>query len=197
MKGNAEDQYLLACCYEHGTEGVKRDKVAAAAWWGKAAAQEHAGAQYDLGACYEDGDGVEQDYQVAVMFYRKAADAGHAVGLGVLGGCYALGKGVEQNDALAVMWWEKGVVSGHAGSQYMLGFCYMHSQRGLPKNARRARSHYDAIKYLKLLKACESCGAPDANRTCGAFGFSCRRCATAASQSKILTRFPAITRTKS
>ena len=31
VKGNAEDQYQLAYCYYEGSEGVKRDKVAAAA----------------------------------------------------------------------------------------------------------------------------------------------------------------------
>ena len=176
VKGNAEDQYQLACCYAKGTEGVKRDKVATAAWWGKAADQEHAGAQTNLGMCYADGEGVEQNREMAVTFYRKAADAGHAVGQGLLGGCYARGEGVEHNDAMAVGWWEKAATGGDAMSQHSLGLWYMHGKRGLPKNARRARSYLkaaiaqgedDAIEDLKVLNACESCGAPDANRTCG------------------------------
>ena len=83
---------------------------------------------------------------------------------------------MEQNDALAVAWWEKAATGGHAESQHTLGLCYMHGRHGLSKNARRARSYLKAaaaqgqdgaIEDLKLLNACESCGAPDANRTCG------------------------------
>jgi len=93
VKGNAEDQYQLAECYYQGSEGVKRDKVAAAAWFGKAAAQEHAGAQCELGTCYANGEGVGQNLEVAVTFYRKAAEVSVAFGQGLLGSCYANGKG--------------------------------------------------------------------------------------------------------
>jgi len=177
VKGNPEDQYRLARCYAEGLEGVKRDKVAAAAWYGKAAEQKHTSAQVDLGACYAEGEGVEQNHELAMTLYRKAADVGHALGQHDLGSCYARGEGVEQNDARAVAWWEKAAVNGNDRSQYMLGRCYMHGTHGVPKNARRARSflkaaaaaqgHEAAIEFLKLLNTCESCGAPDANRTCG------------------------------
>jgi TPR repeat protein len=176
VKGNAEDQNQLAHCYAEGTEGVKRDKVAAAAWLGKAAEQEHAAPQVSLGVCYARGEGVGQNLELAVTFYRKAADAGHAISQGLLGACYANGTGVEQNDAMALAWWEKATTGGNATSQHRLGLCYMHGERGLPKNARRARSflkaaaeqgYTKAIEDLKLLNTCESCGAPDANRTCG------------------------------
>jgi TPR repeat protein len=176
IKGNAEDQYQLAHCYDQGTEGVKRDLVAAAAWYGKAAAQEHAGAQADLGMCYADGEGVEQNLEVSAQWYQRAADLGDAYAQGHLGNCYANGNGVEQGDALAVAWWEKAAKGGDAISQYNLGCGYMHGFRRLPKNARRARSFLKAaaaqgdimaIEELKLLNTCESCGAPDANRTCG------------------------------
>ena len=50
-KGKAEDQYQLACLFDHGDEGLKHDRVAAVKWFRKAAAQEHAGAQRDLGMC--------------------------------------------------------------------------------------------------------------------------------------------------
>ena len=87
------------------------------------------------------------------------------------------GEGAEQNDAMAVAMWEKGATGGDARSQHSLGICYMHGSRGLPMNAWRARSFLKAataqgfnaaIEDLKLLNACELCGAPNANRTCGA-----------------------------
>jgi TPR repeat protein len=107
IKGNAEDQYLLAGCYDYGKEGAKRDPVAAAAWYGKAADQDHAGAQCELGICYASGDGVQQNHELAVTFYRKAADAGYAQSQGLLGDCYAVGNGVAQDHAVAVAWWEE------------------------------------------------------------------------------------------
>jgi len=183
VKGNAEDQYRLGGCYDYGTEGVKPDKVAAAAWYGEAAEQEHAGAQCELGTCYDLGLGVEQSLEVAVHWYLRAADLGDAGAQGSLGYCYALGNGVEQDDAQAVALWEKAAKGGDVYSQYRLGRSYMHGARGLPKNARRARSFMKAaaaqgdamaIADLKLLNACESCGAPDANRTCG--GCKSKKC---------------------
>jgi TPR repeat protein len=183
VKGNAEDQYQLALCYDEGTEGVKRDKVAAAAWYGKAVEQEHAGAQRALGTCYAFGAGVEQNLEVAAQWYLRAADLGDAEAQGCLGHCYASGKGVEQDDAQAVAWWEKAARGGHVGSQCTLGRSFMHGTFGRPKNARRARSFLKAaaaqgdakaIEDLKVLNTCESCGAPDANRTCG--GCKSKKC---------------------
>jgi hypothetical protein len=61
MEGKAEDQYQLGLLYHYGNGGLKQDSVAAAKWWSKAAAQEHADAQYNIGRCYaEEGEGVEQ-----------------------------------------------------------------------------------------------------------------------------------------
>ena len=176
VKGNAEDQYQLAVCYDAGTEGVKQDLVAAAAWYGKAAEQDHAGAQRELGFVSTYGVGVEQNLEVAAQWCLRAADLGDAEAQCGLGRCYATGTGVAQDDAQAVAWWEKAARGGNVESQHSLGRCYMHGFRGLPKNARRARSFLKAaaaqgdakaIEDLKLLNTCERCGAPDANRTCG------------------------------
>jgi TPR repeat protein len=155
---------------------VKPDKVAAAAWYGKAAEQEHSGAQRVLGMCHRFGAGVKQNFEVAAQWYLRAADLGDVSAQGFLGRCYALGEGVEQDNAQAVALWEKGAKGGNVESQYDIGRSYMHGDRGLPKNARRARSfmkaaaaqgHAHAIEDLKLLNTCEWCGAPAANRTCG------------------------------
>ena len=181
VKGNAEDQYRLGGCYDYGTEGVKPDKVAAAAWYGEAAEQEHAGAQCELGTCYDLGLGVEQSLEVAVHWYLRAADLGDATAQGLLGRCYAGGKGVEQDEAQAVAWWEKGAKGADVDSQYNLGLCYMHGRYGLPKYSQSAKvfmmaaaaqGHAEATEDLKLLRACTSCGAPDATRTC----LGCRSC---------------------
>ena len=89
VKGNAEDQYRLACCYDAGSEGVKRDKVAAAAWFGKAAEQEHMYAQVALGACHGHGAGVAQNLELAATLYRKAAAGTWMVRVSSLGATLA------------------------------------------------------------------------------------------------------------
>ena len=59
-------------------KGVAQDHKQAAAWWRRAADQDFAQAQYNLGAlCYE-GKGVAQDHKQAAAWYRRAADQGDA-----------------------------------------------------------------------------------------------------------------------
>lgn len=45
-------------------------------WLEKAAAQDHARAQYHLGVLYRDGQGVPQDYVKARAWFEKAAAQG-------------------------------------------------------------------------------------------------------------------------
>ena len=73
--------------------------MAAAKWFRKAAAQEHAGAQFYLGMCYSDGEGVELSHALAATWWEKAAGHGHAGAQGGLAGLYHEGKGVEQTDS--------------------------------------------------------------------------------------------------
>ena len=120
-KGRAEDQFQLALLFYDGREGLKPDKVAAAKWFRKAAAQEHARAQAAIGGCYAIGEGVEQNPALAVEWTEKAAGQGEVQALHNLGLFYHGGQGVEQNDALAVEWWEKAAMEGNAASQYNLG----------------------------------------------------------------------------
>ncbi len=37
-----------------------------------------AGAMFNLGVCYDNGEGVAKDLKEAVRWYRAAADKGHA-----------------------------------------------------------------------------------------------------------------------
>jgi len=64
---------------------VPQGYALAASWWRRAACQNHAPAQYDLGACYDEGIGVPQDRAEAVIWYRKAADQGEIRAQRVLG----------------------------------------------------------------------------------------------------------------
>ncbi len=51
---------IWAVCYADG-QGVAKDEVEAVKWYRKAAEQNDAQAQYNLGVCYADGQGVAKD----------------------------------------------------------------------------------------------------------------------------------------
>ena len=70
----------------------------------KVADQGSAGAQFNLGLMYADGQGVPQDYQEAVKWFRKAAEQGDADAQHNLGALYVKGQGVPQDYILAHMW---------------------------------------------------------------------------------------------
>ena len=64
----------------------------------------HAGAQYNLGLMYANGEGVAEDDAEAARWLRLAADQGHAGAQYNLGVMYASGRGVPEDDAEAVRW---------------------------------------------------------------------------------------------
>jgi TPR repeat protein len=52
---------------------VTQNHVEAAKWYRKAAEQNYAPAQFNLGRCYAKGEGVKQDYVEACAWYDLAA----------------------------------------------------------------------------------------------------------------------------
>ena len=88
-------------------------KVAASAkWLRKAAEQNLAEAQSDLGICYLFGKGVKQDEIEAVKWFRKAADQGLAGAQLNLGLSYENGSGVKQDKVEAAKWYHKAAEQG-------------------------------------------------------------------------------------
>ena len=53
-------------------EGVTRDDAEAAKWYGRAAEQGHAGAQFSFGLCLRDGQGIAQDLVKAHVWLALA-----------------------------------------------------------------------------------------------------------------------------
>ena len=106
-QGNNFAQNALGIFYSMGVpknsagQSVPRDSSQAVQWFGKAAAQGNAAAQYNLGGAYEHGNGIAQDYTQAAQWYRQAAQQGDAFAQNSLGDLYANGRGVPRSKVVA------------------------------------------------------------------------------------------------
>ena len=91
--------------YDEGA-GVVKDHAEAAKWYRKAAEQNYAKAQYNLGICYEQGEGVAKDQAEAEMVSqsRRAELRRRAIRSGV---CFGTGAGVAKDQVEAVKWVRK------------------------------------------------------------------------------------------
>ena len=58
--------------------GVKKDYKEALKWFTKAAEQNYADAQSNVGGMYYKGQAVKQDYEEALKWYMKAAEQNYA-----------------------------------------------------------------------------------------------------------------------
>jgi TPR repeat protein len=107
--GDPAAQFKMGVAHEYG-EGVSQDYAQAAAWYRKAADQEHARseapvlAQFALAVLYERGQGVPQNFAQAAAFYRKAANRGHRGAQAALSVLCTSGQGVTQDLVEAHMW---------------------------------------------------------------------------------------------
>ena len=112
--------------FQQGLEATMRgDYQTAFKLWLPMAEQGYAGAQFNLGVMYENGDGIKQDDFEAVKWYRKAAEQGDADAQANLGSAYGAGRGVRQDYAEAVKWVKKAAENGSADGQFKLGLAYL------------------------------------------------------------------------
>jgi TPR repeat protein len=120
---------------------IQGEYEGATQWWQKAAMLGHAGAQFNLGLCYEGREGVCKDAGKAAEWYRKAAEQDDPDAQCNLGLCYANGEGVHKDMAKAAEWWCKAAELGHAGAQHNLGCCHQNREH-VPKGVRKAPAWY-------------------------------------------------------
>lgn len=64
--GEAYSETVLGAIYEFGLRGASKDVAEAMKWFRKAAEQNFAPAQYEMGTCFANGQGVEKDTVEAV-----------------------------------------------------------------------------------------------------------------------------------
>ena len=104
--------------------------------------QGHAGAQFQLGFKYADGEGVLTDYAEAVRWFRLAADQGHAGAQLNLGFKYAVGLGVLKDSVLAHMWWN---IAGANGNEFA---------REVRDNLERNMTRAEISRSTELAREC-------------------------------------------
>jgi len=122
--GDPEAQFQVAEQLRHG-HGVARNPDSALAWYLKAAAKAHVGAQYALGTLYANGEGVAVDFARAAEWYKLAARlGGNADAEFALAQLYYDGRGVENDPSEAIAWYRKAADGGHPAAQYILGDIY-------------------------------------------------------------------------
>ncbi len=118
------------------------DYVTAYRGFRSAAGQGDAGAQFNLGRMYYNGEGVPQDHAEAVRWYRRAAGQGHADAQHNLGTMYYNGEGVPRDYAEAVRWFRRAAGQGYAGAQFNLGLMYYNGE-GVPQD------HAEAVRWYR------------------------------------------------
>jgi hypothetical protein len=91
---------------------LKMDLGETAELYQKAADQEDAVAQNNLGWLYENGQGVQKDLRKAAELYQKAADQGYARAQNNLGWLYENGQGVQKDLRKAAELYKKAADQG-------------------------------------------------------------------------------------
>lgn len=137
--GAAGAQYLTGLFYLTGS-GTLRNAVAAEQWLRRAASQEFAAAQYQLGKLLEHRGGVAAE---ARRWHRAAASQGFAPAQNALGRIYLQGRGVPADPAAAAHWFEKAARSKLPSAQINLGLLYLHGH-GQAQDPKRG------IHWLRL-----------------------------------------------
>ena len=119
--GDAEAQNALGSLFYSG-EAISNDETgkmmdydleSAAGWFQRSAEQGHAGAHFNLGLLYAEGQGVPQDFAKAVEWFTKAAEQGNVDAQNNLGVMYLVGEGVPKNTDKAIEWFKKAEKQGN------------------------------------------------------------------------------------
>jgi TPR repeat protein len=131
QRGNADAQNEIG--FGLLKSGLATNHREALEWFQKAAANDHAPAQNNLGMMYKDGMSVEQDYQSAMQWFRKSAQQNYPRALVNIAFLYVNGLGVEQDVAMAQQWNLKAAELGSPEGQANIGRAY-YTGRGVEKD---------------------------------------------------------------
>ena len=118
----------------------------AAAWFKKAAKNDHTAAMYNLALLYDDGKGLEQDQGLANFWYRKAADKNQVSAMWNLAINLDEGKGSPHNPGISAKYLLNAYRAGHekAGKAFEKGLKdWQQSTRREVEQLLKQAGHYD------------------------------------------------------
>jgi TPR repeat protein len=118
--GDVVAQFSLGSLLYYGGD----DTPQAIEWVRKAAAQQFAPAEFQMGQIYDFGFGVPQDDRRALEWYRLAAAHGSAPGQRSVGDFYQKGRAVAADAAQAARWFRRAADGDDLRAQYQLGQMY-------------------------------------------------------------------------
>ena len=118
--GDVVAQFSLGAILYYGGQ----DTAQAIDWIRRAAAQQYAPAEFQMGQLYDFGFGVAQNDRDALAWYRKAGEHGSAAGQRAVGDFYRKGRGVAGDPAEAARWYERAAGGDDLRAQYQLGQMY-------------------------------------------------------------------------
>ena len=103
-------------------DGTRRDKVEAAEWTQRVAAQpDNWRAQIELGMLYARGQGLPRNPDLSQQWFDRAAAQGGIEAMMRLAHMHRAGDGVAKDVATAVCWYQTAAVHGHASALVDLG----------------------------------------------------------------------------
>jgi TPR repeat protein len=118
--GDRVAQFSLGALLYFGANDIAQ----AVEWLRKAAAQNYAPAEFQVGQLFDFGFGVTQDNGEALTWYRRAAEHGSGAGARAVGDFYAKGRGVPADVVAAARWYRRGADRDDIQAQYKLAQMY-------------------------------------------------------------------------
>jgi uncharacterized protein len=118
-------QHAVGNMYVRGLNGVTTNFAEAAKWFRRAADQNYADSQEEIGSLLAAGLGVRQDSVEAAKWWEKAAANGNSTAAFNLGAAYFRGDGVSRDANKAFEWTRKAAEKGYAMAQLSLGRFYI------------------------------------------------------------------------
>ena len=119
-RGDVIAQFTLAEWLYYGSP----DTAAGVEWLKRAAAQQYAPAEFQMGQLYDFGFVVDQSDAEALSWYRKAAGRGSAPAQRAVGEFYQKGRGVKPDLPEAARWFRLAADGDDLRAQYHLGQMY-------------------------------------------------------------------------
>lgn len=123
-RGFPEAQNELGRWYDQGIWLHTSNQQDASIWYSKAAENDYAKAQYNLGLLIE----AQRDYQRAAYWYLRAAIQNFSPAQNNLAVMHAKGLGVSRDIQKANHWYEKAAQNGNEKAQYSLGIAYANGE---------------------------------------------------------------------